>query len=411
MDISDLRKVDSLRAWVLSIGCVLAFGALFGGCKPESSSASAEQGEVRIHPTAENIPDRDQLSDLIPKQRRTEISSDLAAASERLRQAVVAASIGVEEGGRTEMIGQVADVKVSGDTVLVLDERYNELRMYDRAGTHIQTLGRAGQGPDEFRHPRRLVVGGGGDVTILGRPNQLKRFEVGAGTLTRRATATRPHDIDDICALGTDVIARGVDSDKNPIHRISPSSFGASAEAEKETVAFSFGRAYQDPSPFIWNQLSGGPVACLSEESVIVTAPSRFSVIYGYRANGDSLWTSQIEAFQPMKIVSQGAEGERQSLGYEIEGSHANEIISLVDVSERFVLAQVGRQTVEAAENGRRFSSLHSYLLDGRTGRGTYVTDQLPVVRATNEEGFVAYETEPFPRVLLYEYVDGKDMP
>jgi hypothetical protein len=47
----------------------------------------------------------------------------------------------------------VADVTVSGDTLFVLQPQDQQIALFDRGGARLGALGRAGEGPGEFRLP------------------------------------------------------------------------------------------------------------------------------------------------------------------------------------------------------------------------------------------------------------------
>jgi len=60
--------------------------------------------------------------------------------------------IGALDGDEVYTFGNVSDVAVSPDgTIWVADEQARAIRRYDRAGKHIGSIGRSGEGPGEFR--------------------------------------------------------------------------------------------------------------------------------------------------------------------------------------------------------------------------------------------------------------------
>ena len=66
------------------------------------------------------------------------------------------ASIGVVEGEDPYILGNVSGMAASEDRIYVLDWSVPVLRMYDSEGQHRKDIGRAGDGPGEFRMPWSL---------------------------------------------------------------------------------------------------------------------------------------------------------------------------------------------------------------------------------------------------------------
>ncbi len=64
-----------------------------------------------------------------------------------------AVSIGVEEGPEELQLSGVSDVvRLSDGRVAVADGGSSQVRLFDGAGRHVGAVGRAGEGPGEFRH-------------------------------------------------------------------------------------------------------------------------------------------------------------------------------------------------------------------------------------------------------------------
>jgi hypothetical protein len=93
-------------------------------------------------------------------------------------RAVEAVRIGSVEGAeRAYAFGEVADLTLDPlGRVWVLEGQAKELRVFDPAGRHLRSVGRAGGGPGELRNPIGLAWDGAGRLWVADPGNQ--RFEV-----------------------------------------------------------------------------------------------------------------------------------------------------------------------------------------------------------------------------------------
>lgn len=85
--------------------------------------------------------------------------------------------IGSADGDRPYLLDQVTDAAVLSDQrIAVLVAGSQEVRIYDRGGRFVRSIGRRGEGPGEFRNPWRLWVRH--DTIIVGdyRPWRLQYF-------------------------------------------------------------------------------------------------------------------------------------------------------------------------------------------------------------------------------------------
>ena len=67
-----------------------------------------------------------------------------------------------------EFFGVIADALVDPDgNVYLLDMQLNEIKIFDSEGGYINTIGREGEGPGEFRRPVGIVRTGSGNVGVV----------------------------------------------------------------------------------------------------------------------------------------------------------------------------------------------------------------------------------------------------
>jgi hypothetical protein len=113
-------------------------------------------------------------------------------------------SIGTSEGKPEYMFSRISAVAVDdGGRIYVLDYSDAELRVFDRAGKHIRTIGRRGQGPGEFIAPFSLGITAQNTIMVHDLMNRrISYFSLDGGFLNSFSTG-------DLVMVGTDVDAAG----------------------------------------------------------------------------------------------------------------------------------------------------------------------------------------------------------
>lgn len=87
------------------------------------------------------------------------------------------ARIGRLEGDGPDVFGRIGSVvEDAAGRVWVTEPMAAELRVFDRTGAHVRTVGGKGQGPGEFEDPREMLVGPDGNVWV--DDARLLRWEV-----------------------------------------------------------------------------------------------------------------------------------------------------------------------------------------------------------------------------------------
>ena len=76
-------------------------------------------------------------------------------------------SIGELDGAAEYLFGDIWTIAVDDDrTVYVFDEQADHIRVFDSAGTHVETLGGPGEGPGEFRSAEAIAPLSDGRVVM-----------------------------------------------------------------------------------------------------------------------------------------------------------------------------------------------------------------------------------------------------
>lgn len=113
-------------------------------------------------------------------------------------QVVEEIRIGTLEGEGPDTFGDVASFEVDNlGRIWVLDMQASELRVFDRDGEYVRTVGRAGSGPGEFRQPVHVDMSPDGRIWVSAPPEcphldlryggQLRREHAGSGAVRRVA--------------------------------------------------------------------------------------------------------------------------------------------------------------------------------------------------------------------------------
>lgn len=81
-------------------------------------------------------------------------------------------NIGIEEGDENYILNRPQDVKVSDNgTIYILDWGDVNIKVYDKNGKYLRTIGRQGQGPGEFDTPCDFDIGTDGNIYLLDSRN------------------------------------------------------------------------------------------------------------------------------------------------------------------------------------------------------------------------------------------------
>ncbi|HEX5870018.1 MAG TPA: 6-bladed beta-propeller [Longimicrobium sp.] len=97
--------------------------------------------------------------------------------------------IGVAEGDPSQQFARVADaLRLSDGTLLVGDDRVNEIRAFDAQGKYLRTVGRSGGGPGEFTHLFGMHLLPGDTVAAYDYQGKRLSFFDPSGALARTVT-------------------------------------------------------------------------------------------------------------------------------------------------------------------------------------------------------------------------------
>ena len=363
---------------------VLCAVAVVAGCTPARPAPPTT--ETR-HPTPENVVALDQLAARIADIEAPP-STRAVTLVQQIRRRHEVLTIGLEIGDPKQVFASIRDVEVDREgNVLVLDSRGNEVRVFARDRPEVASFG-GGQRRWQRRTPEGMEILPRGGVAIVDRTNELTEFAStnGGWQVTRRTHL--PFVPEDLCANGEDLFVRGWGDDGAVLHVY---SVGRHIR--------SFGSGYRSRVPLVREQLSDGLVECVPSAGVIVTAFTLFPYIYGFSPDGRLLWTSELADFVGMKIVDTLNDRGRPRVVFHSRGDWSR-VVELSRLTDGFVLVQVEQvRQVDRAEVRR----LKSYLLHAASGTGTYVGDDIPLIRGSRWPNIYGAVERPFPQVMVFE--------
>lgn len=317
-------------------------------------------------------------------------SNQLAAA---LRDWTPTTSIGVLDGSREQMFGEIADIELEDDRLLVLDEQYSELRVYDiSTGAHIQTVGGGGAGPGEFRSPVGIAVDSDGLVYVADRTEEIKRFRWQADSLVYDDLLETGFFARDLCIL----------RDTLYIHSISPTAMEHALKVVSKSGEHvrSIGRFYDADSYMISRSMNGGELACSTESRRLFFLPNRIGMVWALRPDGTIAWVSEIGGYKPHQL-----EGSTRRFRTTIPegGGHSGRRLTAGRMGVVVQLALITRE-----RRGLDYLRLDTYVVSPHTGEGGRVDTggeseggPFPEVYDIQEGRIAAAPVRPYPQVMV----------
>lgn len=118
-----------------------------------------------------------------------------------LSAALVGIAVCWTHAAEAQVAGQHPDSKF-----LVRAARESEVRLFTPAGRHLQTFGRAGSGPGEFRGATALLRARDGALIVADSRRLLQLFYPKGRGFEYRRTVTLPVAVRSMCFLGTTLV-------------------------------------------------------------------------------------------------------------------------------------------------------------------------------------------------------------
>lgn len=361
-------------------------------CKRVDQNASGL--ERKIHPIPALIPGFEEAHELVSTSSDTGESGDFQMISQALSSPTELFTLGVLEGERHEMFGQIVDIKEDPEgNIYVLDAQYNEVRVYNDEGTFLYAIGSPGEGPGELGSPSSLEVDPSGRVIVADRFQGIKIFDRKGETHTFSTTLPLSGEVNEVCVQDDILHLHSFDGlNVNAINRYSIS--GDSLD--------SFGEVYSAMSPLVRRFLGRTQIACM--DSKIIYAPNYLPVIYGYSHEGDRQWTAKISNFKTPEVEEDVDEtGSRVS--FNVFAKPHDQVIRAVPFHQDQVIVQVASFTPKSLNTtkGERYEALRTYLMSAQTGKAIFIGDTVPEINTVTESRIYIRRTYPYPQISVYD--------
>lgn len=300
-----------------------------------------------------------------------------------LRDAIVEARpgpvLGADGDGTPIRFRRIVDVELDGNgNVYVLDSfgtypGRRRIVVFDSTGARVGDVDVGERRPGDEGEPRQLALLNGDRLMVARHGGQVSLFSQTAdGFEPDRDGADAGGRLDDICAAGGRVFVAGRDQRRAVLAL--PLAPGQQRE--------SFGDTYDYGSAVARQALSVGMLACLEDPVRVVFAFRAVPRLDAYTETGTPIWTAGVADYAQGWFVEETGPYPAVSAP---ENYPRENLARLLPISTDFLLAAYTRsQSVE-----EEVVETRTYLMDAETGRGSLVSDRLPLIGAIRGDTYV----------------------
>lgn len=356
-----------------------------------------------IHPTQENVPDINSgLVGIIDSNSNNSFNSNLLAHITNLSPHV---SIGKKYGEEQEMFGFISDVVIDSlGRIYILDERQQDVTIFDKSGNFIKVIGGKGAGPGEMEFAKSLAIYKDRWL-LIDNSHRIEVYDINSEAFDFIKTVILDKPVSSLCVIGNKVytyspvlIDQYEDSDSDHYHYPIVHAYSL----PNFEFSFSFGESYKSERLPIISQLSDGEISCNEHSSTIIFKFNRFPFVYGYSAqNGELKWANIIEGLQ-FPQVEESLHNGRISLSFNSSNNiYRDRIIRTENLIDEFELIQIDRRYLPKDGNYIDKSEVLTYILDGNTGKGFYYSNEIPRIVGTSPGFAVSVNSDYIQSTIL----------
>jgi|GEM_PF-3756490 len=336
-------------------------------------------------------PDRRYVDESLPVTQRVRIGGPASPLPITMSASPIA-SIGGEDPTEDYLFADIGGVAITSKGVIaVVDRKVQNLRLFDSRGQLLQKLGRAGQGPGEFRAPHTIVATARDELWVVDMQRRLSVFAPAPSGYAFQLANPVDGGIRGICRVRGQLVANAASTTESTSMRLIDSA-GRSLR--------NFGRLYSSPNAMINFQFAEGLVACDEASGIIVYASNAaLGEIRGYRPSGELAWRTVVDGLEHNVIAETQGGGIQVTAGR--NGAHS--LLSLVAIPDVGVLLQYGHRTPGQMAAKEGATAAVTILVNPSTGAGTVSSTPLPRVGAVAGSRAVVVIEDPAPHLQVRE--------
>ena len=229
---------------------------------------------------------------------------------------------------------------VTSTRIIIVEERSAPfIRLLTRDGKLVQTLGRMGAGPSEFRYVSAVAIDSAGRMAIFDPALRRVTYFQLKDTLAFVESKTTPFQVTAACYLGAQLWAHGDATNDGVVHRLSER--GATLTVEQSAGTMKIGHPL-DGMRLFRHPVVSGPVACNTATGEVLAATEGLGLIQITNAVTGASRIEQVGGFQPLlyEAAERGGLLTKQN-----EKSVNDQIVSVISAarSTRVIIGQVGK--------------------------------------------------------------------
>lgn len=260
-------------------------------CAPSDNDASQESSEGIQHPRPEYLAYRDLR--MTPVRLNDASAPTLPAELTALSDAPVQTTVGGDSDTPFEDI--TALLPLPDGALLVVDKGAPGAHLIRRNGDQVR-IGRAGQGPGEFRRPTGAALLPGGRLVIADVMRRLETFTLSDNAVTYTKSFHLPFSVLGMCSIGEQLYTF---SAPTPAARTPIRVLNGSME-----VVDSFGEAYQSPNEMVNTAFAEVAIVCDRQTESIVLAPrAGIGEVYVIKRDGTPRFKIRFEDYLNREIL------------------------------------------------------------------------------------------------------------
>lgn len=384
----------------LNLSIVLILILLIAACD-EIKNKSFEKKEI-IHPTSENIPE--DATKVVPFSEIDDIQNHLLAKQvQRFNSLKLHKKIGSDSTANklNSLIGEIKDITVSqSGLILLLDSRFNHIKVYDKSYNLISIIGRSGRGPGEFKDPASFTIDDRNKLYIVDKPGEVEIYQPDPKEYyVYHKTINLKYDMSSICSINGQIFLRedfytpkGKSKNKGMLHLLS---------LDKEVIKTSFGKVYSS-SLFAKGPLSMGTFACNPNSTTIINGMLNFPYLYGYTTTGDLKWTAVLDNYRQTNIIEKKGQSSSITYGDNPEYNYHDYTINIKNGFDDFAIVQT-KGMPNDPNSGKRVQ-IKTYLVSFENGDGVMLKKKFGKIEYVSPKGtFYVSKEKPYPHFLVYK--------